>query len=201
MPVAVLPAAGSSIRMGQPKLLLPYGERTVIGAVVAALRGGGVEDIVVVIDPDDLSLAEWAAHHDVGFTVNTAPSRGMLSSIQAGVETGAGGGGALAARGELLLVCPADLPALRAETVAHLLARQAASGAGLVLPVHRGRRGHPFLIAPPLVWEIATLDPAIGLRQLRDRHPEEVLEVDVDDPGVVQDVDTPQDYRLLVGSR
>jgi molybdenum cofactor cytidylyltransferase len=186
--------------MGRPKLLLPYGEETVIGAVVTALKEGGVEDIVVVIDPDDRALAQWAANHGGGFTLNPDPGQGMLSSVQAGIES-LGGGAAVAARGEVLLVCPADLPALRAATVAQLLARQAETGAALVVPVHRGRRGHPLLIAPALVPEIAGLDPAIGLRQLLDRHTDELLEVDLTDPGVVQDVDTPQDYRRLLGAR
>jgi molybdenum cofactor cytidylyltransferase len=186
--------------MGQPKLLLPYGEQTVIGAVVTALKGGGVEDIIVVIDPDDRGLAQWAGNHGVGFTLNPDPGRGMLSSIQAGIES-LGRGTALAARGGVLLVCPADLPALRPDTVSHLLARQAEGDAALVLPVHRGRRGHPLLIAARLVPEIGTLDPAIGLRQLLDRHAEDLVEVDVADPGVVQDMDTPQDYRHLLGAR
>ncbi len=200
MPAAVLPAAGSSTRMGRPKLLLPFGEGTVIGSVVEALRAGGVEDIVVVIDPDDRSLAQWAGNHGVGFTLNPDPARGMLSSVQAGIEA-LGGAAGLAARGDVLLVCPADLPALRPETVAHLLARRAASGALLAVPVHRGRRGHPFLVAPPLVAEIATLDLGVGLRQLRDRHPEDLLEVDVADAGVVEDVDTREDYRHLLNRR
>ncbi|HEX5758130.1 MAG TPA: nucleotidyltransferase family protein [Thermoanaerobaculia bacterium] len=195
MPAAVLPAAGASRRMGRPKLLLPYGEETVIGAVVAALRGGGVDEVVVVIDPDDKGLAEWSSTAGVGFTLNPSPERGMLSSILAGVEA-LGGAAGLAGRGPLV-VCPADLPALRAATVAHLLARQAESGAGLVEPVFRGRRGHPLLIATPLVAEIATLDLEVGLRQLRERHPADLLEVDVDDPGVVADVDTPEDYQRL----
>jgi molybdenum cofactor cytidylyltransferase len=182
--------------MGQPKLLLPYGAETVIGAVVAALRGGGVEDIVVVIDPDDRGLAQWSSAAGVGFTLNPSPEHGMLSSIQAGIE-GLGGAAALARRGDVVLVCPADLPALAPETVHLLLARQAESGALLVQPVHRGRHGHPLLIAPSLIPEIATLDREIGLRQLRDRHSGDLLEVDVADPGVVQDVDTPEDYRRL----
>ena len=195
MPVAVLPAAGGSRRMGFPKLLLPYGEETMIGAVVAALRAGGVDEMVVVIDPDDKGLGEWSAQEGIGFTLNPAPERGMLWSVLAGIEA-FGGAPGLAGRGPLL-VCPADLPALRPETVALLLARQAESGAALVEPVFRGRRGHPLLIAPSLVGEVSTLDPAVGLRQLRDRHPEALLEVDVDDPGVVDDVDTPDDYRRL----
>jgi molybdenum cofactor cytidylyltransferase len=60
-------------------------------------------------------------------------------------------------------------------------------------------RGHPLLIHPRLALEIADLDPAVGLRQLRWRHRERTLEVEVADPGVVADVDTPEDYAALSG--
>jgi molybdenum cofactor cytidylyltransferase len=73
-----------------------------------------------------------------------------------------------------------------------------AAGAVLAVPVHRGRRGHPLGIAPRLAAEIETLDPTAGLRQLLDRHPGELAEVAVDDPGAVADLDTPDDYRRLV---
>jgi molybdenum cofactor cytidylyltransferase len=73
----------------------------------------------------------------------------------------------------------------------------AAAGAPLAVPVVRGRRGHPLAIAPALLPEVETLDLDVGLRQLLDRHGAEVLEVEVDDPGAVSDVDTPEDYQRL----
>lgn len=188
--VAVLPAAGASRRMGRPKPLLPFGpsgDSTLVGSVVAALRGGGVQEIVLVTAPGDDDLRAWAREAGVTAAVNPDPERGMLSSIQAGVA-------ALGGTGVLLLVSPADLPNLRAETVALLLRRMLEAGAPLAVPVHQGRRGHPLAIAPALIPEIGTLDPAIGLKQLRDRHEAGLLEVEVEDAGVVEDVDTPEDY-------
>jgi molybdenum cofactor cytidylyltransferase len=193
--------------MGRPKLLLPYGDGTVLGALVAALRAAGVSQIVVVAAAGDAEMRAWCsaaiaapatADAAAGLTValNAAPERGMLSSILAGLAA-LGGVGTLAGGRTTLLVCPGDLPALRPGTVVELLRRREAAGAGLAVPVHRGRRGHPLAVAPALVPEIEALEPDRGLRQLLDLHPGELLTVEVDDPGCVADLDTPEDYERL----
>lgn len=192
MSVALLPAAGASRRMGRPKLLLPVGGRPMVAGVVEALRGGGVEEIILVIAPGDEALQTWAMQNGVTIAINPDPDRGMLSTIQEGVA-------ALVEvlAGETLLISPADLPHLQAGTVAELLRKMKETGAPLALPTYRGKRGHPLALAPRLVPEIHTLDPGIGLKQLRDRHEAELLEIEVKDAGVVQDVDTPEDYERL----
>jgi molybdenum cofactor cytidylyltransferase len=188
--VAVLPGAGASRRMGRPKLLLPYRDGTLVGAVVEALRGGGVATIVLVTSPGDEDLRAWAREAGVLTAVNPDPQRGMLSSIREGIA-------ALGRTDEILLVSPADLPALRSETVAALVQRMEETGAPLAVPVYQGKRGHPLAIAPALIPEIETLDADVGLRQLRDRHEDRLLEMEVEDPGVVEDVDTPEDYEKI----
>ncbi|HXO27721.1 MAG TPA: nucleotidyltransferase family protein [Thermoanaerobaculia bacterium] len=206
---AIVPAAGASRRMGRPKLLLPYGEGTVLGALVGALRVAGVSPIVVVAAAGDAEVRAWcaaaitaAATTDaagLAVALNAAPERGMLSSILAGLAA-LGGPGRLAGGRATLLVCPADLPALCPDTVVELLRRREAAGVGLAVPVYRGRRGHPLAVAPALVPEIESLDPGRGLRQLLDLHPGDLLSVEVDDPGCVADLDTPEDYdRLCTG--
>jgi glycerophosphoryl diester phosphodiesterase len=194
MAVAILPAAGASRRMGRPKLLLPFRGRPLIAGVTEALRRAGVHDIVLVTAPDDEELRAWAREAGLLLAVNPDPERGMLSSIREGIAA-AGGTTALAERGETLLVSPADLPNLGAGTVGALLRGMAETGAPLGVPVYRGKRGHPLAISPALIPEIETLDADVGLKQLRDRHEAELLEVEVNDPGTVQDVDTPEDYR------
>jgi len=196
--IAVLPAAGASRRMGRPKLLLPFRGEPLVAAVVNALRAGGVEGIVLVTAADDEELREWARQAGVATAVNPAPERGMLSSIQEGIAT-LGGADVLARRGDVLLVSPADLPRLNPRSVAELLRRMAEEDAPIAVPVYQGKRGHPLALAPALIPEILHLDPGIGLKQLRDRHEAELLEVPVDDPGVVADVDTPADYERLEG--
>lgn len=198
MPAAILPAAGSSRRMGRPKLLLPFRGTSLVGAVVEALRQAGAGPIVLVAAAERQDLLDWARETGLVAAVNPDPERGMLSSIREGIAA-LGGAATLARAGEVLLVCPADLPALRAATVVELLRRQAEARSPLAVPVFRGKRGHPLAIAPALIPEIETLDLGIGLRQLLDRHAAEVLEVEVGDEGAVEDVDTPEDYARLGG--
>lgn len=194
--VAVLPAAGASRRMGRPKLLLPFNGGPLVAGVVNALLGGGVEEIVLVTAPEDEDLRGWARRSGIESAVNPDPERGMLSSIREGVGA-LGGAAELAQRGATLLVSPADLPNLQVETVIEILRRMRESGAPIAEPVFQGKRGHPLAIAPRLIPEIETLDLDVGLRQLRSRHEAELLEVPVEDAGVVQDVDTPEEYERL----
>lgn len=195
---AVLPAAGASRRMGRPKLLLPFAGGTVVGGTLEALREGGAARVAVVVAPDDDELLAWARQReDVVAAVNPDPARGMLSTVRCGVDA-LGGAATLARRGTALLVTPADLPALAAATV-RSVAGALAAGARLSVPVHDGRRGHPLGIAPALLPQVAELDLEVGLRQLLERHAASLVEVPVDDPGCLRDVDTPEDYRRLAG--
>jgi len=176
--------------MGRPKLLLPWGEGTVIDSTVAALQEGGVGTIVVVAPPEG-PLRDWAPPPGVLVVVNPEPGRGMLSTVLEGLA-------ALGLDGrdtpDPLLVCPADLPALRSSTVTALLARYRETG-GVVVPRHRDKRGHPLLIAPN--WQArmpALVDREGGLRRILELAAGAVHEVVVDDPGCVRDVDTPEEY-------
>ena len=198
MAVAILPAAGASRRMGRPKLLLPFRGGPLVAGVVEALRGGaGVDEVVLVIAPGDDPLRDWARQAGITVTVNPHPERGMLSTLQEGIAA-LGGSAELARRGVMLLVSPADLPNLQASTVTDSSAGHGESrGRTPRRPVYQGKRGHPLVIAPALIPEIDTLDPEVGLRQLRDRYEADLLEIGVEDAGVVQDVDTPEDYAML----
>lgn len=220
MTVAVVPAAGASRRMGRPKLLLPVGGgETVIGATVRPLVEGGVDRVCIVVGPvsgpagedrDAARLRDWASAREHLVAINPEPARGMLSSILAGIAA-LGGAGALAAAGELLLVTPADLPDLRPSTVRAVLrarTRWGRADAALAVPIvslgtppGNRKRGHPLAVASRLLPEVATLDLDIGLRQLLERYPDATVEVPVDDPGCVRDVDTPADYRRRVNPR
>lgn len=214
--VAVVPAAGASRRMGRAKLLMPWGEGegaagTVAGALISALWIGGAEEVALVLAPQDGSergraaaeLVVWARQvrsreatdRGLSVTTNPAPERGMLSSIRCGLEA-LGGAAALAKSGTALLVTPADLPALQASTVI-AVNNALRMGAALAVPTDRGRRGHPLGLAPHLIPEIDHLDLDQGLRQLLDRHAPDLVEIPVDDPGAIHDIDTPADYQDL----
>jgi CTP:molybdopterin cytidylyltransferase MocA len=182
--------------MGRPKLVLPYGDGTVLEATVGALLAGGVERVVVVRAPGG-PLEGWSPPAGVQVAVNERPEDGMLATIRVGLATLAEAGVAASPRGaDPLLVCPADLPALAPATVAALLAEYRREP-GLLVPSRGGRRGHPLLVPPRWQAEIAALPLAGGLRALLDRAGAELRHLPVDDPGAFHDVDTPAEYEAL----
>lgn len=197
MAVAILPCAGSSRRMGRPKLLLPFRGDTVLGSLISALHSGGVTELVVVTRSADQTLQAWCSRKNIPTAVNPDPRRGMLSSVIAGL-TFFGGADELMQRGEDLLVCPGDYPGLEPNSILQLRDRLRSLESGLVVPTCRGRRGHPLLISKDLALRIGRLDPEKGLQELLEIYPDRVCEVAVDDPATVQDLDTPADYEKLL---
>ena len=198
MAAAILPAAGLSRRMGRPKLLLPFGETTIVGALVETLRAAEVDPIVVVTSEGNRQLRDWAAEAGLAVAINPEPDRGMLTSIWSGLdrlaeleENNAPG----ARRQEPLLILPADLPLLSTETVRVVLATARRHPEALVMPTFEGCNGHPLAIPRAYLAEIAALDPSVGLKQLRERH--DLRTVKVGDPGVAADVDAPDEYDRL----
>lgn len=181
-------AAGASRRMGASKLLLPWGERTILGSVVEALRLGGLGPILVVVGVEGEAIA--AALRDTGATivVNSDPSNGdMLRSIQIGLR-------AMPEGIEAAAIMPGDLPGVRPATVAAILEARRQGAAGIVAPLRAGRRGHPVLL-PRGIWaEVLALGPEASLRSYLRDHLSEITTVEVDDPGIHHDIDTPADY-------
>lgn len=190
---AVVLAAGASTRMGEPKALLPTRDgRRFVDAVAATARAGGCAGVVVVVGPPHGAAIGAALPSVATAAWNADPSRGMLSSVQAGLL-------ALPAAAAAALIWPVDIPFVAVATVRAVVARAAAR---LVVPVHgaggddgaRGRGGHPLGIPRRLFAEVAALDPARGLKALLDAHAAEVERLPVADRGVLVDVDTPDDY-------
>ena len=190
---AVILAAGESRRMGTQKLLLPFGDTTVGGAVARAALASRVDGVLAVLGADraavraEIERVEGAAGR-VEFTVNEDYARGMLSSVQAGFR-------ALAADVEAAVVMLGDQPFLPAAVIDAALAAYRESGKGIVIPVFRGRRGHPVLVDLKYRGEVLGLDPADGLRQLMRAHPDDIREVEAADANILRDLDTPEDFK------
>ena len=179
---AVVLAAGASSRMGRPKAsLVDRDGRTFLEAIRAVLRASGVDVVRVVV-------AEGDAAETV---VNPDPGRGMLSSVQCGIR-------ALPPDVDALLLWPVDHPLVKTETVKQILAAHRDTETTVVVPVHAGRRGHPVLFANGAIAELLAADATVGARQVVHAHADR-LELPVSDPGVVTDIDTPEDYRRIFG--
>lgn len=187
MIVAIVLAAGESSRMGQPKALLPLRGRSFVGQIAETARAVGVSSVVVVVGPPHADAIARALPPGAARAFNPDPSRGMLSSVQAGISS-------LPARATAALVWPVDIPLVRAETVRAILD---ASPGKLIIPQLGKRGGHPIRIPRARFAELMALDPARGLKGLVEARPAEVVRLPVDDKGVLTDVDTPEDFAKL----
>lgn len=191
MPVsAIILAAGLSSRMGRQKALLPYRGRTIIEQIVGEVNAAGVLETLVVTGHEPEAVEAVLAGTDARLVWNPHFEQGMLSSVRTGLA-------ACDTRAEWALICLGDQPAIAASTIARLIAAQHQSGKSICMPIHKGKRGHPLLISMQYKAEILREYDAIGLRGLAQAHPGEVLEVPMDVPGVLVDVDTPEDYARL----
>jgi molybdenum cofactor cytidylyltransferase len=194
MIAAIVPAAGRSERMGRPKLILPIGSTTVIARVVTALREGGADPVVVVATPSDLPGATILANEArAAGAVVVVPAEHPID-MRASIELGLDNLSRPAAPGQVL-VLPADSPSVTAALVSRVIARAAEVPDSIVIPVHEGRRGHPIALPWRLAARLRHLPLGVGLNALIALHAAEVVELAVNDPGAVEDLDTPEDYR------
>jgi molybdenum cofactor cytidylyltransferase len=191
-------AAGESSRIGRPKALLRCApaDDTFIARIVRTVREAGVSDVIVVGRPEDEALRSHVGgfRPHVAYVENPAPARGQLSSLITGIDCAEIRGAGAA------LVMPVDIPLVRAATIARVLAAAAESRALIVRATHGGRHGHPVLFRAAVFTALRTADPALGARVVLQTHAEHVLNVEVDDPGVLRDVDVPADYVELFGN-
>ena len=189
--VAVVPAAGSAERFGGKKLLTLIDGEPLLDRTISALLNGRVDQIIVVVGPDAGELTrDVNAFSDprVWPVVNPDPSRGMFSSLQTGMAE------AQIKWGDALVVLPADMPFVQSGTVAILL-DVFASRPAIVSPKYQGKRGHPVILPPALREEIRAAEPALTLHDILKRHPDLRVDVDLQDRGVVRDVDRPEDLQ------
>ena len=190
MTPAVVLAAGASTRMGRAKALLRGGDRTFIRMILDTLHDAGVAEAVVVVRPgQDAVVAEVAASGFGRAVVNPRADEGQLSSLIAGLD-GIDRPGVDAA-----LVTLVDVPLIQPSTVRLLLARARTATAPIVRAVHGGRHGHPVVFKRQMFEALRRADPAVGAKAVV--RAVAVEDVQVDDPGVVEDVDTPEDYARL----
>ena len=194
MITAVVLAAGRSERMGSPKMLLPFGRKTLIETVLAGVLRSRVDDVVVVLGAHRAAVEPVVSKFAVRTVFNEGFEKGMLSSVLRGLRE-------VPAAARAFLVVLGDHPFPPASVIDRLIAAHDRTGKGIVLPVYRGRRGHPVLVDGRYRGRVAALDPSIGLRQLARDHPDDVLEVPVRTPAVLVDIDSPDDYRRALASR
>lgn len=192
-PIAgVILAAGESRRMGAPKALLPIGGETFVGRIVRTARLAGLAPLRIVAASALPAIAQTHFELEPLLVPNPHPELGQLASLRRGIAS-------LAAEVDAAVVLLVDHPLVSADTIRAFLRARRAAGGAIVVPVSAGRRGHPVLFGREVFAELAASPLQLGARAVVARQPERVIEVEVDDPGIHADVDSPSDYATMIG--
>jgi molybdenum cofactor cytidylyltransferase len=181
-------AAGESRRMGSPKALLPYRGETFLDTL-AGLLAVRCTPVIVVLGAGAGEIRTRVTR-PATFVVNPDFKRGQTSSMQCGLR-------AVPAHARGVLFTLVDHPAVASSTIDTLLAEPRPM---VRVPRYQGRRGHPIWFSRELIAEFLALPETGAARDLVHSHAAETEYLDVDDPGIVADIDGVEDYRKLTGA-
>ena len=177
--------------MGQDKLLLAWGEATVIESLLASWRASGVDQMVVVMREDQTELRALCRETTIVIPPVAPPE--MKDSVLAALDRIRK---AFAPEdGDVWLLAPADMPQLVPEVVKQILAAHDPAYPAIIVPVSEGRRGHPVLFPWAFASSVETLAENEGVNALLERLP--VRELECNEAGIHGDLDTPDDYERL----
>ncbi len=174
--------------MGRLKQLLPLADKSAIHHCIDAIVAAGIQDITVVIGPGHEEIRKAVNGSPVRITVNGKAGSEMAESVRVGLA-------AAAAACSAFLICLADHPLVSAATIRTLIEAYDRRPGLIVIPVYHGRRGHPCVFPADAVMKVFS---GMNLREIVSADPSRVEYVEVDDEGVVLDMDTEEDYRVML---
>ena len=187
MIVAVVLAAGLSTRMKRPKQTLPIRGNPMLERVLKMFRRSRVDRVVVVLGADAGEVMKGIKFQREKVVINPEYRAGMSSSLRVGL-------GEVEQDAEAVIIALGDQPFVSPNTIDRLLEGHRASKAPVVVPVYRGVRGNPVLFDRSVFAQLKRIRGDVGAKSVVARNKDRVLQVEVDDSGVLIDVDTPSDY-------
>ena len=176
--------------MGRPKQMLAWQGKTLLRHVLESLIDSDAGEIILVLGHEAEAIRKSLTGLQIKVVINPDYKQGMASSLRAGLL-------AIDPASEGFLVLLADQPGIGPDIINHIIRefREADPKRGIVRPVYHGLRGHPVLIGGQYMQEARRLQGDVGARQILIDHPEDVLEIHVDQDVVLKDIDTPEEYR------
>jgi molybdenum cofactor cytidylyltransferase len=194
MLAVIILAGGKSRRMGQPKALVPFPEKsssrsslekTFLEHLMEVTRHARAEILRVVVGAHAEEIRTRVKLDDGVIIVNGEWRRGQLSSLQAAIRSLPEG------ETEGMLVCLVDHPLISAEVVARVIGEFDKAKNKIVIPTYRGRRGHPVIFPSAMYAELLAAPEEIGARAVVQAHAQDVVEVPVEEEGVVLNLNDP----------
>ncbi|MDR3574937.1 MAG: nucleotidyltransferase family protein [Anaerolineaceae bacterium] len=186
---AVVMAAGLSQRMGEPKMLLPWGNQTVIEKVVSTLLSTEVEEVVVVTGGVSDQIKTILSSREVRVVFNPNYADGvMLNSLRTGLTT-------LNQDLDAALIALGDNPQIEEGVVEKIISEYKNVRSRLIVPSYDNRRGHPWLVDKSLWQPLIQWDNQLTLRDFLNFYKQDIHYLKVDSASVLMDLDTPDDYQ------
>lgn len=187
---AIVLAAGESKRMGRPKQLLEWQGKTLLQHVLESLIHSDADETILVLGYEADRIRESLPEFPIKIVINPDYNLGVASSLRQGLL-------AMDPRSAAFLILLADQPGIGPEIMNDMIRQfqQADPKRGIVRPVYRGRRGHPVLIGVQYLQEALHLQGDVGARRILVNHPEDILEIDMDQDAILKDIDTPEEYQ------
>jgi molybdenum cofactor cytidylyltransferase len=188
----IILAAGASSRMGTPKALLEFRGETFLDRLIRVLSGV-CDPVIVALGYHAEEIRAATVRGNARFVTNPDPSRGQLSSLQTALAE-------VPSDAEIFLFQPVDCPASEPETVRRIIGAFSSPSSGdalLVIPRYAGHRGHPVAARRELISEFLALPAEAQAKNVVHRHVDRTHYLDVDDPGILSDIDDPEAYRVL----
>ena len=181
--------------MGQTKQLLEWEGKTILQRVLENLCRSQVDEVILVLGHDADKILQMVDTRQVKVVINKSYREGMITSIQQGLMN-------QNEKAEAFFIVLADQPAVGSEVFNHLISefRRVTPKKNIILPTFRGKRGHPPLFSAKYRKEAFRLKGDVGFRQVLQEHPEGIEEVEMDTDSILQDIDTPDDYRKQLKS-
>ena len=189
---AIVLAAGEGKRMGRTKQLLTWQGKAILQIVLDHLRRSRAQEIILVLGHDRERILAEVETQDIKVVFNPEFSEGMSSSIRKGLA-------AIHPEAKGFFIVLGDQPAIGPEIFDRLTAEfdRRYPEKTIFIPTHQGKRGHPPLFAIRYGDEILDICGDVGLRAVIQKHPEEVVTVEVETEAILEDVDTPAQYEKL----
>jgi len=188
---AILLAAGESKRMGEPKLLLPFGSSTILEQAVDNLLNSRVDEVIVVVGDRAQEMIKRIANRPVKVAINPVYHEGMGTSIVRGLSL-------VDSKALAVMLVLADQPLIDSETINRLIEAFFSHDKGIVIPAYKGRRGHPIIFSTKYKEELLGLKGDVGGKQIIREHPDDILEVAVKSQSINIDIDTMDNYHPYV---
>jgi molybdenum cofactor cytidylyltransferase len=181
--------------MGQNKLLMLFGDKSLIEHAVDTLRASDVDEIVVVLGHEADQVRSRLGRHRVNFVHNPDYREGLSTSVRAGI-------GAVPKAADAIMIYLADQPLIEPGEINRLIrafAEAKKAGKSIVVPFFGHERGNPVILDASYREMVLDIAGDVGCRRIIKRHPEQVFAVQMPTDHVVRDVDTPEDFLRARG--